>query len=87
MRCRDGASLQLAHDLASDDLDVIEIDAASNTGVDNVREIIENARYRPVSARTSMGPLLHVRMKSRSYQRRSLVFSSMTLSSSPVVGL
>jgi len=30
---------------------VIEIDAASNTGVDNVREVIENSQYRPVRAR------------------------------------
>ena len=32
-------------------LDVIEIDAASNNGVQNVRELIEAVRYRPVSAR------------------------------------
>ncbi len=32
-------------------LDVIEIDAASNNGVDDVRELIEAVRYRPVSAR------------------------------------
>ena len=32
-------------------VDVIEIDAASNTGVANVREIIETTRYNPVSAR------------------------------------
>jgi DNA polymerase-3 subunit gamma/tau len=29
-------------------LDLLEIDAASNTGVDDVREVIENAQYRPV---------------------------------------
>src|SRR4051794_20693240 len=34
-----------------DDIDVIEIDAASNTGVDNVREIIENSQYRPARSR------------------------------------
>src|SRR5438309_7120169 len=34
-----------------EDLDVIEIDAASNTGVDNVRDIIENAQYRPAASR------------------------------------
>src|SRR6202451_3706847 len=34
-----------------DDIDVIEIDAASNTGVDNVRQIIENAQYRPARSR------------------------------------
>ncbi|MGB8817706.1 MAG: DNA polymerase III subunit gamma/tau, partial [Rhizobiaceae bacterium] len=32
-------------------VDVIEMDAASNTGIDNIREIIEQVRYRPVSAR------------------------------------
>ncbi len=32
-------------------LDVIEIDAASNTGVDNIREIIERSRFAPVQAR------------------------------------
>ncbi len=32
-------------------VDVIEMDAASNTGVDNVREIIEAVRYRPAYAR------------------------------------
>jgi DNA polymerase III subunit gamma/tau len=32
-------------------LDVVEMDAASNTGVDDVREIIESVRYAAVSAR------------------------------------
>ncbi len=32
-------------------LDVIEIDAASNTGVDNIREIIERSKFAPVQAR------------------------------------
>ncbi len=32
-------------------LDIIEIDAASNTGVDNIRELIERAQYAPVQAR------------------------------------
>lgn len=30
-------------------LDIIEIDAASHTGVDNVRELIEHAQFRPTS--------------------------------------
>ena len=29
-------------------LDIIEIDAASNTGVDDIREIIDNVKYKPV---------------------------------------
>jgi DNA polymerase-3 subunit gamma/tau len=32
-------------------LDVIEIDAASNTGVDNIREIIERSQFSPVQCR------------------------------------
>lgn len=32
-------------------LDVIEIDAASNTGVDNIRELIERAQFAPVECR------------------------------------
>ncbi|KAA9366634.1 DNA polymerase III subunit gamma/tau [Ochrobactrum quorumnocens] len=32
-------------------VDVIEMDAASHTGIDDIREIIEQVRYRPVSAR------------------------------------
>ncbi len=34
-----------------DDIDVIEIDGASNTGVDNIRQLRENAIYRPARAR------------------------------------
>jgi DNA polymerase-3 subunit gamma/tau len=32
-------------------LDVIEVDAASNTGVDNIREIIERSQFAPVQCR------------------------------------
>ncbi len=32
-------------------LDIIEIDAASNTGVENIRDIIERARFAPTQAR------------------------------------
>lgn len=34
-----------------EDIDVIEIDGASNTGVDNIRQLRENALYRPARAR------------------------------------
>jgi len=33
------------------DIDVVEIDAASNTGVDNIRELRSNTAYRPARAR------------------------------------
>ena len=35
-------------------VDVIEMDAASHTGIDDVREIIETGRYKPVIARTKV---------------------------------
>jgi len=34
-----------------EDLDVVEIDAASNTGVDNIRELRSNASFRPARSR------------------------------------
>ncbi len=36
---------------AGNALDVIEIDAASNTGVENIRELIERSRFTPAKAR------------------------------------
>ncbi len=47
-------------------MDVIEMDAASNTGVDDVREIIEAVRYRPASARFKVYIIDEVHMLSRS---------------------
>ncbi len=37
--------------LAGSSMNVIEIDAASNNGVDNIRDIIEEVRYRPTTGR------------------------------------
>jgi len=36
---------------AGEDIDVIEIDAASNTGVDNIRDLRSNAAFRPARSR------------------------------------
>ncbi len=47
-------------------IDVIEMDAASNTGVDNVREIIEQVRYAAVSARYKIYIVDEVHMLSNS---------------------
>jgi DNA polymerase-3 subunit gamma/tau len=46
-------------------VDVIEMDAASNTGIDDVREIIESARYRPVMARYKVFIIDEVHMLSK----------------------
>ena len=48
-----------------DDIDVIEVDAASNTGVDNVRDIIENSRYRPARSRFKVYIIDEVHMLSK----------------------
>ena len=45
-------------------VDVIEMDAASNNGIDNIREIIEAVRYKPVSARYKVYILDEVHMLS-----------------------
>jgi DNA polymerase III subunit gamma/tau len=45
--------------------DVMEMDAASRTGVDDVREIIEATRFRPMQARTKVFIIDEVHMLSR----------------------
>src|SRR5262245_18128597 len=45
--------------------DVIEMDAASNTGVDNIRELIESARYKPIIARYKVFIIDEVHMLSK----------------------
>ncbi len=47
-------------------IDVIEMDAASNTGVDHVREIIEAVKYRPAYARYKVYIIDEVHMLSTS---------------------
>ena len=46
-------------------VDVIEIDAASNTGVDNIREVIENAQYIPTNGKYKIYIIDEVHMLSK----------------------
>ncbi len=46
-------------------VDVLEMDAASRTGVDDIRELIDGVRYRPVSARNKVYIIDEVHMLSR----------------------
>ena len=46
-------------------VDVIEMDAASRTGIDDMRELIEGVRYRPVSARYKVYIIDEVHMLSK----------------------
>jgi DNA polymerase III subunit gamma/tau len=52
--------------LESRHMDVIEMDAASNTGVDNMREIIDSVRYAPVQAKYKVYIIDEVHMLSKS---------------------
>ena len=61
----DGYGQHCAEIIASRHPDVVEMDAASNTGVDNMREIIESARYRPLVARTKVFIIDEVHMLSK----------------------
>lgn len=68
----DGPSLDMpelgehcAEIMASRHIDVLEMDAASNTGIDDVREIIESARYKPARARYKVYIIDEVHMLSK----------------------
>ena len=47
-------------------VDLLEIDAASNTGIDNIREVIENAQYAPTAGRYKVYIIDEVHMLSKS---------------------
>lgn len=47
-------------------VDLIELDAASNTGVDNIREVLDNAQYAPTSGRYKVYIIDEVHMLSKS---------------------
>ena len=47
-------------------LDVIEMDAASNTGVDDIREIIDNVKYKPIIGKFKIFIIDEVHMLSKS---------------------
>ncbi|MDO4877859.1 MAG: DNA polymerase III subunit gamma/tau [Neisseria sp.] len=46
--------------------DLLEIDAASNTGIDNIREVLENAQYAPTAGRYKVYIIDEVHMLSKS---------------------
>ncbi|MDN0076554.1 DNA polymerase III subunit gamma/tau [Crenobacter sp. SG2303] len=47
-------------------VDLLEIDAASNTGIDNIREVLENAQYAPSAGRFKVYIIDEVHMLSKS---------------------
>lgn len=61
--CNCPSCLEFAH---SNQMDVIEIDAASNTSVDDIREIIESCQYKPTTGRFKIFIIDEVHMLSKS---------------------
>ncbi|HSC79565.1 MAG TPA: DNA polymerase III subunit gamma/tau [Chitinolyticbacter sp.] len=47
-------------------VDLLEIDAASNTGIDNIREVLDNAQYAPTAGRFKVYIIDEVHMLSKS---------------------
>ena len=52
--------------LEDNNLDVLEMDAASKTGVDDIREIIDNIKYKPVNSKYKIFIIDEVHMLSKS---------------------
>jgi DNA polymerase-3 subunit gamma/tau len=51
-------------------VDLLELDAASNTGIDNMREILDNARYAPTVGRYKVYLIDEVHMLSKARSTR-----------------
>jgi len=65
--CEPCGSCDSCKSIRSDhNLDVIEMDAASKTGVDDVREIIDNVKYKPVNSEFKIFIIDEVHMLSKS---------------------
>ena len=65
--CEPCGSCDSCKSIRSDhNLDVIEMDAASKTGVDDVREIIDNVKYKPVNCKFKIFIIDEVHMLSKS---------------------
>ncbi len=52
--------------LEDNNLDVLEMDAASKTGVDDIREIIDNIKYKPINSKYKIFIIDEVHMLSKS---------------------
>jgi DNA polymerase III subunit gamma/tau len=73
LNCKNGVTNLCADDMCehcrgitnSNHLDVLEMDAASRTGIDDVRELIESSKYNPTSAKYKIIILDEVHMLSK----------------------
>ena len=64
-KCEEGEYCHCAEIVNSNHMDILEMDAASKTGIDDVRELIENAKYSPTSAKFKIFIIDEVHMLSK----------------------
>ena len=63
--CKTGENCHCKDIVDSNHMDVLEMDAASKTGIDDVREIIENSKYSPTNAKFKIFIIDEVHMLSK----------------------
>ena len=64
-KCKTGEYCHCSEIVNSNHMDILEMDAASKTGIDDVRELIENSRYSPTSAKYKIFIIDEVHMLSK----------------------
>jgi len=64
-KCKDSEYCHCAEIVNSNHMDILEMDAASKTGIDDIRELIENAKYSPTSAKFKIFIIDEVHMLSK----------------------
>ena len=66
INCSDGNFCNTCQEIInSNHIDILEMDAASKTGIDDVRELIENSKYSPTSAKYKIFIIDEVHMLSK----------------------
>jgi len=64
-KCASGEYCHCTEIVNSNHMDILEMDAASKTGIDDIRELIENAKYSPTSAKYKIFIIDEVHMLSK----------------------
>ncbi len=64
-KCKTEEYCHCAEIINSNHMDILEMDAASKTGIDDVRELIENSKYSPTSAKFKIFIIDEVHMLSK----------------------
>ena len=64
-KCKENEYCHCNEIVNSNHMDILEMDAASKTGIDDIRELIENAKYSPISAKFKIFIIDEVHMLSK----------------------